>query len=410
MRNANASCATPGLKRVYFDQRGHRLAVKRGKYETNCGLDTQKASRIELMRIQNFLENKRYLFWSLQFAGWGSWAITFYLGMLVWGKPLHAYVIYLPIVSIFGMLITLLLRLLYHRIWESDIVWRCIAILAGSYLAGALWMACRIMTYQRLFPEQPLNADTVHTPEFWSYFEGTNSAFMVMFAWSALYFGIKFYMMAQEEQQRRLKATSMAHEAQLKMLHYQLNPHFLFNTLNAISTLILDKDTELANTMVTRLSRFLRFSLDNDPIQKVTVADEVEALRLYLEIEKVRFDERLQLSFEIQPEARNALMPSLLLQPLVENSIKYAIAQQINGGSIAVSAKVSDDCLLLSVSDNGPGLDLADKRLPQGKGVGLANCRERLEENYGSRQSFELRNNPPHGLTVAISLPLEREP
>jgi sensor histidine kinase YesM len=360
------------------------------------------------MQVHRLLQDKRYLFWALQLAGWGSWGITFYLGMLFWGKPLGVYAIYLPIVSTLGMLITLLLRALYHATWNKDIAWRVAAVLVGSFLAGAAWMASRILLFRNLFPEDMLEEKS-HEMEVWGYFEGTTSAFMVMVVWSALYFGIKFYMMAQEEQQRRLKATSMAHEAQLKMLHYQLNPHFLFNTLNAISTLILDEDTKLANTMVTRLSRFLRFSLDNDPMQKVTVAQEVDALKLYLNIEKVRFDERLQLYFDVDPEAGSALMPSLLLQPLVENSIKYAIAQAINGGSIAVSASVEDNDLLLSVADDGPGLDLRNGRLPKGGGVGLSNCRERMKEIYGANQSFRLSTTEPHGLTINIRIPLERE-
>jgi two-component system LytT family sensor kinase len=209
------------------------------------------------MQIQRLLQDKRYLFWALQFTGWGSWGITFYLGMLVWGKSLGTYAIYLPIVSTCGLLITLLLRALYHATWNSGIGWRVGAVLVGSYLAGAAWMASRVLVFKSLFPDD-MAKKVEPGMEFWSHFEGTTSAFMVMVVWSALYFGIKFYMMAQEEQQRRLKATSMAHEAQLKMLHYQLNPHFLFNTLNAISTLILDEDTKLANTMVTRLSRFTR--------------------------------------------------------------------------------------------------------------------------------------------------------
>jgi len=361
------------------------------------------------MQIHRLLQEKRYLFWALQFAGWGSWAITFYLGMLVWGKPVGTYAIYLPIVSTFGMLITLLLRALYRATWNTDIVWRVIALLVGSFVAGATWMAARVMVFRQLFPET-FASEVNPEMEFWSHFEGTTSAFMVMVVWSALYFGIKFYMLAQEEQQHRLKATAMAHEAQLKMLHYQLNPHFLFNTLNAISTLILDQDTQLANTMLNRLSRFLRHSLDNDPMQKVTVAEEVEALKLYLDIEKVRFDDRLRLLFEVDPLASSALMPSLLLQPLVENSIKYAIAQAINGGSIAVSATISGNELLLSVADDGPGLDLRNGRLPKGGGVGLANCRERLKELYGDRQSFRLGTTEPHGLTISIRLPLELKP
>jgi two-component system LytT family sensor kinase len=202
---------------------------------------------------------------------------------------------------------------------------------------------------------------------------------------------------------------NMAHQAQLKMLRYQLNPHFLFNTLNAISTLILDQNTELANTMVTRLSRFLRYSLDNDPMQKVTVAQEMDALKLYLDIEKVRFEERLQLHFDIEESAATAMMPSLLLQPLVENSIKYAIARAVDGGTIAISARVFGGDLLLSVADDGPGLDLRNGRLPKGGGVGLANCRERLKELYGEDQNFRLSTTEPHGLTVNIRIPLERE-
>ena len=200
----------------------------------------------------------------------------------------------------------------------------------------------------------------------------------------------------------------MAHEAQLKMLRYQLNPHFLFNTLNAISTLILDKDTKLANSMVTRLSRFLRYTLDSDPMERVTVLEEVEALKLYLDIEKVRFDERLRLHCDIELTAGNALVPSLLLQPLVENAIKYAIAQSINGGSIGISAKVFGDDLLLVVADDGPGLDLKHGRMPKGGGVGVSNCRERLKELYQNEQSFRLSTTDPHGLTVSIRIPVTR--
>jgi LytS/YehU family sensor histidine kinase len=231
-----------------------------------------------------------------------------------------------------------------------------------------------------------------------------------MLVWSGLYFGVKYYLLLQEEKQRGLKMMSMAHEAQLKMLRYQLNPHFLFNTLNAISTLILDRETELANTMVTRLSRFLRYSLDNDPMQKVTVEEEIESLRLYLDIEKVRFDERLRLHFDIEQSAADAMMPSLLLQPLVENSIKYAIAQSIHGGSIAVEARVVDDDLVLTVADDGPGLDLRNGKAPKGGGVGITNTRERLREVYGAGQSLRLTSTEPHGLTITIRIPLEKQP
>ena len=206
-----------------------------------------------------------------------------------------------------------------------------------------------------------------------------------------------------------LKATNAAHQSQLKMLRYQLNPHFLFNTLNAISTLVLDGDTTTANHMVTRLSAFLRHSLDRDPVKKITLTKELETLNLYLTIEKIRFEERLQLVFEVSPEAGPALVPSLILQPLVENSIKYAIAASEDGGTIAIKAKREGDLLCMEVSDDGPGVPDLDNLAPSdGGGVGLVNTRERLLVLYGAQQEFLVSNRQPNGLAVTICIPFER--
>jgi LytS/YehU family sensor histidine kinase len=304
------------------------------------------------------------------------------------------------------MFLTLGLRWIYRITWDRTLGIRAFAILGASYSVGVLWMLCRSVLFYGFFPEEQARYEKTGDWNLGAYFENSISAVWVMLVWSALYFGIKYYLLSQEEKQRYLKAISMAHEAQLKMLRYQLNPHFLFNTLNAISTLILDKDTALANGMVMKLSRFLRYSLDNDPMQQVTVAEEMESLKLYLDIEEVRFAKRLTLHFNVSPGAERALMPSLLLQPLVENSIKYAVSQSINGGSIAVSASIEDGCLQLTVADDGPGLDLRQGRLPKGGGVGLANTRERLAQLYGEKQSFRLSSTEPHGLTITICLPV----
>ncbi len=331
--------------------------------------------------------------------------MSFYLGVLVWGKPPDNYNYYLPLICVIGMVITLGLRQIYHYMWDMDAGRRIVAIIATSYIAGLAWMSSRAAIFYNIF-EGERKPHEKEGMELFAYFDGAMSAFWVMLVWSGLYFGIKYYILLQEEKQRGLKVASMAHESQLKMLRYQLNPHFLFNTLNAISTLILDKDTQLANTMVTRLSRFLRYTLEGDPMQKVTVTEEIEALKLYLDIEKVRFDERLRLHFSIEPEAERALLPGMLLQPLVENAIKYAIAQSVNGGSIAISAKAFGGDLLLVVADDGPGLDLKYGRMPKGGGVGVSNCRERLKEIYADQQSFRLSSTDPHGLTISIRIPL----
>ena len=157
-----------------------------------------------------------------------------------------------------------------------------------------------------------------------------------MLLWSGLYFGIKYYETLQHQREATLKAAALAQEAQLKMLRYQLNPHFLFNTLNAISTLILDDQTKSRTWRSTRLSDFLRYTLDQDPMKKVTLRQEVDALKLYLEIEKLRFGDRLQLEFDIEDAATRALVPSLLLQPLIENAIKYAVAPREEGGRLRI--------------------------------------------------------------------------
>ena len=233
----------------------------------------------------------------------------------------------------------------------------------------------------------------------------------VLLSWTALYFGINYYLLMQKEQEKVLKATAMAHQAQLKMLRYQLNPHFLFNTLNAISTLVLDKDVKNANGMLRRLSEFLRYTLINDPIQKVTLENELYALQLYLDIEKVRFEERLILKQDIQEEAKKALIPSLILQPLIENAIKYAIAPSEDGGIISVSARIDEyNRLEMKVCDNGPGLDKKATPKPgTSSGVGIANTRERLKQIYGDNHVFGLHNVEPSGLELVIVIPCEYE-
>ena len=160
-----------------------------------------------------------------------------------------------------------------------------------------------------------------------------------MLCWSALYFGIKYYESLQQQREAALKAAALAQEAQLKMLRYQLNPHFLFNTLNAISTLILDNQNRTANHAVTRLSEFLRYTLDQDPMKKVTLRQELEALELYLGTERLRFGERLRLEYAIEDASLEALVPSLLLQPLLENSLKYAISTREQGGLIRIESR-----------------------------------------------------------------------
>jgi len=299
------------------------------------------------------------------------------------------------------------LMYLYRAVMNKSFLIRAFAVLSGSAFAGLLWNIFKRHMELTIFGGEAL--DTFAKLGVVGYY--TNQyfglSFWIIILWSGLHIGLTLFNLLQEERATSLAARSMAHEAQLRMLRYQLNPHFLFNTLNAISTLILMSEKESANAMVSKLSNFLRYSLDKDPLQKVDLRHEVNTLKLYLEIEQVRFEERLKVEFDIDKSAEKAIVPSMLLQPLVENSIKYAVADREEGGTISIRANTFASDLVIEVQDDGPGMELAEGELPEFRGVGLRNTRERLEELYGSLHTCRITDAVPHGLKVEIRLPFE---
>ncbi|MFP3942823.1 MAG: sensor histidine kinase [Alphaproteobacteria bacterium] len=231
----------------------------------------------------------------------------------------------------------------------------------------------------------------------------------VFLAWTAMHLAIGNYVGMKAQRERAMRAHALAHEAQLKMLRYQINPHFLFNTLNALSTLVLDKANRQADQTITHLSKFLRYALDNEPAQKVTLSEELEAMNLYLEIERVRFADRLRIKLNATPEARRCAIPSLLLQPLIENAVKYAVTPREEGGRIELDARVEDDRLVLVLTDDGPGISESVDTLMKRPGIGLANTRDRLEQLYEGQAAMRVENGDPHGLSIEIRLPCEEQ-
>src|SRR5262249_53036647 len=211
---------------------------------------------------------------------------------------------------------------------------------------------------------------------------------------------------ASELAQSSLK-TQLA-DAQLRALKMQLHPHFLFNTLHSISSLVLE-DPPKANSMIARLGDFLRLTLENSDQQLVTLKEETEFLRCYLDIEEVRFGDRLTVAFELEPQTLSAQVPHLILQPVVENAIQHAIAPRATRGHINIEAKRLNSSLRVEIKDNGPGIasngDLLEKQR-----VGLNNVRARLNQIYGSDFRFELMNAKDGGLTVVMEIPFRREP
>ncbi len=356
--------------------------------------------------LRNIDDKKHLQFWLLHTLGWIGFAVVHYLGSLV-QEMRDAYLWVVMLDAFVGWLLTIPLRYVYQRAWHWHPLKMIITVLILATLVAVIWTIFKNHSYWEIYRHG-------FTPKSWSwmqiYLRHAPVSFYVILSWSGLYFGIKYYQTLQREKQKLLTATNRAHEAQLKMLRYQLNPHFLFNTLNAIATLVLTRENDTAEKMVTRLSDFLRYSLYKDPIKKVPLQQEISAARLYLEIEKVRFSERLKVSFEVGDDACQALVPSLILQPLIENAIKYAVANRVEGGTIAISAKKFGHDLLLEVADDGPGVPL-DRGLPKSEhsGVGLVNTRERLAALYDHNFSLVLTHNEPQGLRVNIRIPYELE-
>ena len=285
------------------------------------------------MKLDDLFRDRGRLFWILNIAGWTGYALAAWLGALAHEKP-EAYFAVIAASAASGFLATLGMRLLYQAMWSRSLVALGMTMLTTSYFVAFFWQWLRNVLYYDWVKN---NWQPEHLMD---YVGGVLGSFYIMLCWSGLYFGIKYYLQLQEQTEQTLKAVAAAHQAQLKMLRYQLNPHFLFNTLNAISTLILDGANKTANQAVSRLSDFLRYTLDNDPMSRVTLGSELDAIDLYLEIEKVRFGDRLVIEKDIDERALDALVPSLILQPMIENAIKYAITPSEDGGTLRISARV----------------------------------------------------------------------
>ncbi len=349
---------------------------------------------------QPFFSNKNRAFWNLQSAGWAGALLLRGASVLANGQPISFFVPVL-ISAVTGYSISLILSVIYRYVIEKRpiITWSAtvLAVLVGSavyaYIDAWVLQTIRQSAEETAFTSLLIGALYIDT--------------ILLGAWSALYFAINYFVRAEEQADQMLRLEAQATSAQLTMLRYQLNPHFLFNTLNSISTLVLLKQTEQANAMLSRLSSFLRYTLINEAAAKVSLTQEVETLKLYLDIEKMRFEERLRTNFDIDPAAANALVPSLLLQPLVENAIKYAVTPKEEGADISITAQLVGQKLRITVSDTGPGLQPGQQDHSLSTGVGMANTRERLSQAYGDDQRFEHYVKASGGFEVLLELPYQ---
>lgn len=352
-----------------------------------------------------FFGNKNRAFWRLQFLGWGGAMLLRAMSSIANAQP-WSFLVIVVIATITGFSISLILSVIYHALinrrpivtWGVTAVAMSVAV--GLYAFIDSWV---ISLYRQ-------GGDASFAQLFLGVFY---LDLTLVISWTGLYYAINFFLQVEEQNDQLMRLEAQATSAQLAMLRYQLNPHFLFNTLNSISTLVLLKQTEPANAMLSRLSSFLRYTLVNEPTARVTVAQEIETLKLYLDIERMRFEERLRTEFRIDDAVRSGLMPSLLLQPLVENAIKYAVSPMEYGAEITVEAQLVGPMLRVIVSDTGPGLPPGTDPSSvfgvssDSTGIGLANIRDRLVQAYGENQRFDISNRPEGGFQVVIELPFE---
>ncbi|MDG2502654.1 MAG: histidine kinase [Porticoccaceae bacterium] len=364
--------------------------------------------------VQALYRNTNHQFWLLQLIGWFGLALISFLSLTLWyDQQEFNYIAHTLLQSLLGILVAWPLRPLFHYLWDMRPLPRLMSTALGVLICSGVWTVLRISTFMALTDEEGL----------WSDFGGWLFGSIFIFScWAAFYYGIKYYQLLQdehetllkvagenkEEQLKRSKAETVAHEAQLKMLRYQLNPHFLFNTLNAISALVQTKDTVRANSMIVQLSDFLRYSLANDPIQTVSLHEELNALKLYLNIEQTRFGSRLELEFNVTEAAEAVEIPSLILQPLAENAIKYGVAPMEQGGKITVLARLDAGFLELEMIDAGKGAAITGTQIPSA-GVGLRNTIDRLHTFYGEDYTFKLENADMQITRVYMRLPLEKQ-
>jgi two-component system LytT family sensor kinase len=229
---------------------------------------------------------------------------------------------------------------------------------------------------------------------------------VILFLWCSLYFSIKQWLRSVDERERLILAEQALREVRLNSLRYQLNPHFLFNALNAVSTLVAEGNGSAANRMLSQIAELLRSTLDADGALSHTLTEEIALLNRYLDIEKVRFGERLRIDVEIADAVADAMVPTMLLQPLVENAIKHGINLQVDGGWLRIVAVSTHGRVSITVENSGHRDSVVVVAKHDSLGVGLANTRERLQTLYPEQHLLELTWPEHGGCSIRIDIPL----
>ena len=331
------------------------------------------------------------VFWIIEFV---ELSIVSYLD-----DPSKADAFYAPRLIVFalGIVITWGLVEATIRVLGQPFLRRSAMSIAATVIACGLVSVINYLVFRAFFPADAPG----FKPAELAYVVFALSWFLFSITGAILSYSYSVNMRARDAQLAEMR--SIAKDAQLRALRYQLNPHFLFNTLNSIASLISRKNGEQAERMVENLSDFLRISLELEPHEDIMLAREIDLQGLYLGIETLRFPDRLKVAIDIPDELRRALVPSLITQPLIENAVKYSVARSSNPVTLSVSAAAKQGKLVIDIADEGGDVRSTPS---SGTGVGLANVRSRLETRFGGDHDLRTSVTPAGGFVVTIVMPL----
>jgi two-component system, LytTR family, sensor kinase len=353
--------------------------------------------------VAQFTSNSRFRsFWPFQLGGW----LLYGAAVAASTYPLRNMrddVVYHTAFLLAGFLCSFLMYGVCHALWKAraPLIRALFICTLAAYVLGMVVSGVSVWSEIYLGgSKEPFHLSYIFTYALGSCF--------VLAAWAFLYFGIKHYHALEEERGRLQALEVMARQAQMRALRYQLQPHFLFNTLNAISTLVLDNQPRIATQMIARLADLLRRTLESPDTHQVSLKEEIAVTKEYLALEKVRFGPRLMVTFEIDPETQEAQVPRFLLQPLVENAIRHGIAKRPDGGNIVLHSELAGGRLRVRIENDEAEDDepvLRRNTATPHRGVGLTNTRARLQQMYGHEATLETHATTRGTYEVRISMP-----
>jgi hypothetical protein len=344
-------------------------------------------------------------FWSLQIGGWLGYMFVVFIAIIrpQFDSPdfnLVGQIINLIVETLSGFCLSLLQWLFIQRVIHNTLKQTLIMSFSSAAVLGLLYNIIKLGSYKVIVHSQQWN-EAWNMLEFggWLLF-----SLATMFVWTSIFFIMLYNSKLQREHEQLLRAQTLAKDAQLEMLRYQLNPHFMFNTMNAISTLILKEENDTASEMLDKLCDFFRHSLEATKQSNSTMKDELELLKLYLSIEKVRFGKRLKVNFDVDKDVMHCVMPNMLCQPIIENAVKYAVEPSKEGAEITFKAYKSDESLIIKIMDTG---QVVKELHSKGFGIGLQNTRSRLDVMFNGECEVTLTPNQERGNTVTMTMPYE---